>query len=82
MDDPAQCDGGRPGRARRAPGWDSLRVYRVLAVVFTVAGGGALALVILDLFIGRPIAGDLFVLTLNSLAAVVLWRRDREGARA
>ncbi|GGH99298.1 hypothetical protein ACFFGR_14810 [Arthrobacter liuii] len=82
MDDPHRHDGGRPGRPRRAPGWDSPRVYRVLALVFTVTAGGALALVILDLFISRPIPGDLFVLTLNSLAAAVLWRRARAGARA
>ncbi|MFT4470862.1 hypothetical protein ACMX2H_13235 [Arthrobacter sulfonylureivorans] len=82
MNDPALHDGGRPGRARRAPGWDSLRVYRGLAVVFTVAAGGALALVILDLFIGRPIAGDLFILTLNSLAAAVFWRHAQARSRA
>jgi hypothetical protein len=50
-------------------------------VVFTVSAGGALALAILDLFIGRPIAGDLFILTLNSLAAAVLWGRAQERSR-
>ena len=81
MDDPALRAVGRPGRAGRGPGWDSLRVYRVLAVVFTAAGGAALALVILDLFIGRLIAGDLFILTLNSLAAAVLWRYAQGRSR-
>lgn len=82
MDHSAQPGGGRPDRAVRGTGWDSLRVYRVLAVVFTVAAGAVLALVILDLFIGRPAAGDLFILTLNSLTAAVLWRRTQEKSRA
>lgn len=72
----------RPGRTRHGSGRDSLRVYRVLAVVFTVTAGGALALAILDLFIGRPAAGDLFVLTLNTLAATVLWRYAQGRSRA
>ena len=66
----------------RGTGWDSLQVYRLLAVAFTLAAGAVLALVILDLFIGRPAAGDLFILTLNSLTAAVLWRQTRERARA
>ena len=82
MNAPHRHDGERPDRARRAPGWDSLRVYRVLAVVFTVTAGVALALVILDLFIGRPAAGDLFILTLNSLAAAVLRRYAQGRSRA
>ncbi|MGP4033618.1 hypothetical protein [Pseudarthrobacter sp. 1C304] len=74
-------DGG-PGRAGHGTRWDSLRVYRVLARFFTVTASVALAVVILDLFIGRPIAGDLFNLTLNSLAAAVLWRRSKERSQA
>jgi hypothetical protein len=34
----------------------------VLAVVFTVAFLGALGLVAVDLVVGRPLAGDLFVI--------------------
>lgn len=81
MDDPALRGGGRPARAGYGTGMESLRVNRVLAVVFTVAAGGALVLVILDFVIGRAAAGDLFVLTLNSLAAAVLWRRSQERSR-
>lgn len=81
MDDPALRGDGRPGRAGRGPGWDSPRVYRVLAVVFTVAAAGALVLVIVDFVIGRPTAGDLFILTLNSVAAAILWRRLQERSR-
>ncbi|MGO4192667.1 hypothetical protein AB4Y67_13465 [Arthrobacter sp. YAF17] len=51
-------------------------------MVFTVAAGAVLALVILDLFIVRPIAGDLFIFTLNSLAAALLWRQAQERSRA
>jgi hypothetical protein len=51
-------------------------------VVFTVAAAGALALVVLDLFIGRPAAGDVFITVLNGLAAFVLWRRVLAQTRA
>lgn len=50
-------------------------VLRVLAVVFTVAVIGALVLVAVDLAVGRPPAGDVFIAALNSVVAVVLWRR-------
>jgi hypothetical protein len=69
MSDPAP----RPGRPAR--------VQRILAVVFTVAAAGSLALVAVDLMIGRPAAGDVFIAVLNSLVAVVLWRRLSEQAR-
>jgi hypothetical protein len=51
-------------------------------VVFTVAAAGALALVVLDLVIVRPAAGDVFITVLNALAAFVLWRRVLEQTRA
>ena len=44
-----------------------------LAVVFTVAFFGALALVAVDLAVGRPLAGDLFVAGLNGAVAAALW---------
>jgi hypothetical protein len=45
-------------------------------VLFTVAATASLVLVAIDVFIGRPAAGDLFIAGLNALAAVVLWRFD------
>jgi hypothetical protein len=44
-------------------------------VVFTLAAAGALALVVLDLVIARPAAGDVFITVLNALVAFLLWRR-------
>ena len=72
MTGPARRD-NRPDRAGRGAGVDSPRALRVLAVVFTVAAAGALALVVLDLVIARPAAGDVFVAALNGLVAVVFW---------
>jgi hypothetical protein len=57
------------------------RVLRFLAVVFTVAAAGSLVLVVLDLVIGRPAAGDVFITVLNALAAWWLWRKVSEQAR-
>jgi hypothetical protein len=67
MTDPVPRPG--PGRARRG-----LRWFRFLAVLFAVAAAASLVLVAIDVFIGRPAAGDLFIAGLNALAAVVLWR--------
>jgi hypothetical protein len=50
--------------------------------VFTVATTGSLVLVALDLVIGRPAAGDVFITFLNSVVVFVLWRRISEQARA
>jgi hypothetical protein len=57
-------------------------VLRILAVVFTVAAAGSLVLVAVDLAVGRPADGDVFIAVLNSFVAVVLWRRFSERARA
>jgi hypothetical protein len=57
------------------------RVLRFLAVVFTVAAVGSVVLVAVDMVVGRPAAGDVFIAFLNSLAAVGLWRRALEQAR-
>jgi hypothetical protein len=81
MTEPSRRD-DRPGLAGRGAGLDSPRVLRVLAVVFTVAAAGALALVVLDLFIARPAAGDVFITALNALAAFLLWRRVLKQSRA
>ena len=81
MTEPAPRD-NRPGRARRGAGLDSPRVLRVLAVVFTVAAAGTLALVVLDLFIARPAAGDGFITVLNGLTALLLYRRVLAQTRA
>ena len=60
---------------------ESPRVLRFLTVVFTVAAAGSLTLVVLDLFIGRPAAGDVFITVLNGLAAFLLWRKASEDAQ-
>lgn len=60
---------------------ESPRVLKFLAVVFTVAAAGSLTLVILDLVIGRPAAGDMFITVLNALAALWLWRKASEHAQ-
>jgi len=56
-------------------------MLRILAVVFTVAAAGSLVLVAVDLAIGRPAAGDVFIAFLNSVAAVMLWRWRSEYER-
>lgn len=69
MTDPAS----RPGRPNG--------VLRILAVVFAVAAVGSLVLVAVDLAIGRPASGDVFIAFLNSVAAVMLWRWRSENER-
>ncbi|MDE8670885.1 hypothetical protein PY310_20145 [Pseudarthrobacter sp. H3Y2-7] len=69
MTDPAP----RPGRPNG--------VLRILAVVFAVAAVGSLVLVAVDLAIGRPASGDVFIAFLNSVAAVMLWRWRSENER-
>jgi hypothetical protein len=54
---------------------------KVLALVFTGAAIGSVVLVAVDLVVGRPAAGDLFIAFLNSLAAVALWRLSSEMRR-
>lgn len=48
------------------------RVLRLLVVVFTVAAVGSIVLVAVDMVVGRPAAGDVFITVLNALAAFVL----------
>jgi hypothetical protein len=50
-------------------------------VVFTLAALGSVVLVAVDLVVGRPAAGDLFIACLNGLAAVVLRRLGSEARR-
>lgn len=45
----------------------------VVAVFFSVAVLGMLVLVAVDLAVGRPLAGDLFVAGLNGVVAAALW---------
>ncbi|WP_104062313.1 hypothetical protein [Arthrobacter sp. 4R501] len=71
-----------PDRVRHGREWPSPRVHRILAVVLTVAAAGSLVLVVVDLVIGRPAAGDVFIAILNSLAAAVLWWHSSEQARS
>ena len=75
---PGPLPGGKQGAGYRPPA----RLLRVLAVVFSVATGLSLVSVGLDLFIGRPAAGDLFIAALNTVAAVMLWRWDKASRRA
>lgn len=49
------------------------RVLLVLAVVFSAVAVGSLALVCVDLAIGRPAAGDVFIAGLNGAMAAVFW---------
>lgn len=56
-------------------------MLRILAVVFTVSAAGSLVLVAVDLAIGRPASGDVFIAFLNSVAAVMLWRWRSENER-
>ncbi|MBT2568973.1 hypothetical protein J7I84_21290 [Arthrobacter sp. ISL-85] len=80
MSDPAPRP-GHNGEARRASAWTSPRTCRVLAVVFALAALGSIVLVAVDLVVGRPATGDLFIAFLNGLAAVVLWRLGSEARR-
>jgi len=64
-------------KATRASAWLSTRTWRVLGDVFTVAALGSVVLVVVDLVVGRPAAGDLFIVFLNGLAAVILWMLAR-----
>jgi len=76
MSDPAPHP-GQSSETRRASAWTSARICQVLAVVFTVAALGSVVLVVVDLVISRPAAGDLFIVFLNGLVAVILWRLAR-----
>ena len=80
MSDPAPHL-GRGSAAERGSAWKSPRTRRVLAAVFTVAAVGSVVLVAVDLIVGRPPAGDLFIAFLNSLTAVALWRWSAETGR-
>jgi hypothetical protein len=60
------------GRRHRAA-WHG-KAAAVLAVVFTAAAAGCLVLVVLDLWVGRPAAGDLYLAGLNAGIAAVFWR--------
>lgn len=71
-----RAERSEPGRVRRF-GW-----LRFGAVLFTVAAAALLVVVGVDVFIGRPAAGDLFSAGLNALAAVVLWKLVSKQARA
>lgn len=67
MNDPASL-------GRRNQGRDGRLRLGLLAAVFTIAATGSLVLVVLDLWIHRPVAGDMFIALLNALTASVLWR--------
>jgi hypothetical protein len=49
-------------------------VLRTMVVVFVLAAAGSLVLVAVDLVIGRPATGDVFIAILNSFVALVLGR--------
>jgi hypothetical protein len=56
-------------------------VLLILAAVFSVAAVGSLLLVAVNLAIGRPTSGDVFIAFLNTMAAVMLWRWRSENER-
>lgn len=58
-----------PGQTRSGQGWPLFGAW-----LFTVAAAAAVVLVAVDVFIGRPAAGDVFIAGLNAVSAVVLWR--------
>ncbi|WP_284980427.1 hypothetical protein [Arthrobacter sp. fls2-241-R2A-200] len=58
------------------------RARHFRAVVSTVPAAGSLVLVGLDLVIGWPAAGNVFITDLNALAAFLLWRKVSEDAGA
>jgi hypothetical protein len=80
MRDPAPHP-GHGSEARRGNAWESPLARRVLAVVFTVAAVGSVVLVAVDLIVGRPAAGDLFIALLNGPTAVGLRRGSSETGR-
>jgi hypothetical protein len=47
---------------------------RILVVVFVLAAAGSVALVAVDLLVGRTAAGDVFIAVINNIVATVLWR--------
>jgi hypothetical protein len=55
------------------------RSLLIVAVIFSFATLGALVLVVVDLAVGRPVAGDLFIAGLNGAAAVVFWKWWAQG---
>ena len=71
----------RPHRARHGVGMEFPPFLRFRAVVFTAAAAGSLVLVVPDLLIGRPAAGDVFITFLNGLAAFLLSPKVSEDAR-
>jgi hypothetical protein len=68
--DRAARDGS--GKASPAGGLPP-KVLLVLAGVFSAAALGCLVLIGVDLSIGRPVSGDLFIGGLNAILAVVFW---------
>jgi hypothetical protein len=65
----------------------SPKVLLVLAMVFSAVTLGCFVLVAVDLTVGRPVSGDLYVAGLNGVLAVVFWvwrtrslRRDAGSA--
>ena len=55
---------------------------KIVAVVFSVAAGASVVLVAVDLIIGRPAAGDIYIAVLNSAVAAVCWWMASASRRA
>jgi hypothetical protein len=55
---------------------------KVLAVVFSVAAGASVVLVAVDLIVGRPAAGDIYIAVLNSAVAAACWWMASASRRA
>lgn len=58
------------------------RSMKILAVVFSIAAGTSVVLVAVDLIIGRPAAGDIYIAVLNSAVAAVCWWMASASRRA
>ena len=62
-----------------------MRSMKILAVVFSVAAVASVVLVVLvavDLIVGRPAAGDIYIAVLNSAVAAACWWMASASRRA
>jgi hypothetical protein len=82
MGDPAEQPHRRPNAGGPGIGLGSSRVQRILGLIFGAAAAGCWILVAVDLVIGRPAVGDVFIAVLNSAAAAAFWWMASGSRRA
>lgn len=75
--DPAPVAARAQARAAVLP----RRVLLILAVVFSTVAVGSLVLVGVDLAIGGPAVGDVFIAGLNAVMAAVFWLWRSRGVK-